>query len=152
VPRGEGGARADEQPEDEDGQVPEATIPLSVRRSLRDVLGGEGEQVEQVWLDALASDSERIRVDAAKVLTQAAVQLSRDGEGDSARLLIPKSVEDVELLTLSECYAALAAIYVTEMDVYSKQHGEEEAVRLLREHHPDLEIPLALLRRVVSVG
>jgi hypothetical protein len=34
VPRGEGGARADEQPEDEDGQVPEGTIPLSVRRKV----------------------------------------------------------------------------------------------------------------------
>jgi hypothetical protein len=35
-----------------------------------------------------------------------------------------------------------AAIYVTEIDTYSKQHREEKAMRRFRERHPDLEVPL----------
>jgi hypothetical protein len=136
-------------PIEEEGieEVP-STIPLKIRRSLREVLGDEGEHVEQVWLDALASDSERTRVEAAKVLTQAAVQLAKSGEGNSAALLIPKRAGDVELLSLHESFAALAAMYVEEMKVLADLYGEEEAVSRFRQNHQDIEVPLALLARV----
>jgi hypothetical protein len=134
---------------DENVDIP-STIPLKVRRSLREVLGDEGEQVEQVWLDALSSDNERIRVDAAKTLTTAVVALSKAGEGSSAQLLIPKSAEDVELLTLEENMAALSAIYLTEMEVLHRRYGEEGAVAHFRQNHPDLELPLALLVRALG--
>jgi hypothetical protein len=67
------------------------SIPLKVRRSLREVLGDEGEQVEQVWLDALASDSERTRVEAAKVLTQAAVALAKGWRREQRRAADPET-------------------------------------------------------------
>jgi hypothetical protein len=62
----------------EDVDVP-STIPLKVRRSLPEVLGDEGEHVERVWLEALASENERTRVEAAKVLTQAVIALAKSG-------------------------------------------------------------------------
>jgi hypothetical protein len=142
----------DEQLDEKLGDVDvPSTIPLKVRRSLREVLGDEGEQVEQVWLDALSSDNERIRVDAAKTLTTAVVALSKAGEGSSVQLLIPKSVEDVELLTLEESMAALSAIYITEMQSLTRHHeDEEETIRRFRQNHPDLELPLALLVRALG--
>jgi hypothetical protein len=128
------------------------SIPLKVRRSLREVLGDEGEQVEQVWLDALASENEKIRVDAAKTLTMAVVALAKAGEGSSAALLVPKSVGDVELLNLEESFAALCAIYVMEMETLAKEYGQEEAISRFRKNHPDRELPLALLQRALAEG
>jgi hypothetical protein len=134
----------------EDVDVP-SSIPLRVRRSLREVLGDEGEQVERVWLEMLGSETERTRLEAAKVLTQAAVALAKSGEGNSAALLIPKRAEDVELLTLEEAFAAMAAIYVAEMEVLRKRYGEEEAISRFRQDHYDLELPLALLQRALGL-
>jgi hypothetical protein len=126
------------------------SIPLKVRRSLREVLGDEGEHVERVWLDALSSENEKMRLEAAKVLAQAVVQLAKSGEGSSAQLLIPKRADDVELLTLEESMAAMCAIYVNEIDVLREMYGEEECIGRFRQGHPDLEVPLALLARALG--
>ena len=83
------------------------------------------------------------------MLTQAAVQLAKSGEGNSAKLLIPKRVEDVELLSLDESFAALAAIYVNEMEVLRSKYGDDGAVSRFLELRPNIEVPLALLKRAL---
>lgn len=125
------------------------SLPLSIRRSLREVLGDDGEDVEKVWLAALESENERIRVEAAKTLTQATVQLSKASQG-SPLASIPKTPAEVALLTREESFAALIAIYVREMDNLRSENGNDDAIRVFRERHPEFELPLALLQRALS--
>jgi hypothetical protein len=140
-----------DEPEDEETEREEeegrSAIPAAIRHSLRQVLGDEGEHVEKVWLDALDSENERIRVEAAKVLTQASVQLARYSTGGGG-VPIPKTVAEVEFLTMNECFAVLAAVYVAEIEVLRVEHGDEEAIRHFREEHPEHDVPFALLQRV----
>jgi hypothetical protein len=132
--------------EEEEGGDRQA-IPVAIRRSLREILGDEGEHVERVWLDALDSENERVRVEAAKVLTQASVQLARYSNSGGG-VVIPKTVAEVEFMTMSECFAVLATVYVSEIESLRAEYGQEGAISRFRELHAENEVPLALLRRV----
>jgi hypothetical protein len=100
-----------------------------------------------VWLDALDSDNARVRVEAAKVLTQASVERSRYSNSGGG-VPIPKAVAEVEFLTLNECFAVLGAVFVSEIESFRVQYGDEKAIIRFRELHAENEVPLALLRRV----
>lgn len=130
VPVAEDSSKVPVAPVDEVGEDEELphTIPVAVSRSLRSSLGDESaHRIEAVFYDALESDSDRIRLDAAKTLGQFAIALQTKDAG-GALVPRPKTAEDVQELTLDELLIWMAALYLDRLKKSVEDHGREEGI------------------------
>jgi hypothetical protein len=126
-------------------------IPESVKSALAEVLGRSAAQVEQLWVELLASKSERIRLDALKALTTAATTLASKSSGPGRGSTWPKTLAEFEAMTWDEKRGAVLGYYAMSFQAcYERTGNEQAAVKAFIATHAWNPVELAMMRSAVQ--